>query len=136
MKEAVARFLERLGLDPVVLHEKPNAGRTIIEKFSEYADVQFAVVLLTADDEGKSRGSETPPSLRARQNVLLELGYFLGKLGRARVCALYDAGVEIPSDYQGVLFVELDKSDRWRFDLVRELRGAGFDVDANRIFGA
>lgn len=135
MKEAVARFLERLGLDPVILHEKPNAGRTIIEKFSDYADVQFAVVLLTADDEGKSRGSETSPSFRARQNVILELGYFLGKLGRARVCALYEAGVEIPSDYQGVLFVELDKSDRWRFDLVRELRGAGFDVDANQIFG-
>lgn len=135
VKEAVARFLERLGLDPVILHEKPNAGRTIIEKFSDYADVQFAVVLLTADDEGRVRGSSGDPALRARQNVVLELGYFLGKLGRARVCALYEAGVEIPSDYQGVLFVELDKSDRWRFDLVRELRGAGFEVDANRIFG-
>jgi predicted nucleotide-binding protein len=136
MKEAVARFLERLGLDPVVLHEKPNAGRTIIEKFSDYAAVQFAVVLLTADDEGKARGSDGPSSFRARQNVILELGYFLGRLGRARVCALYEPGVEIPSDYQGVLFVEMDKSDRWRFDLVRELRGAGFEVDANRIFGA
>lgn len=135
VKEAVARFLERLGLDPVILHEKPNAGRTIIEKFSDYADVQFAVVLLTADDEGRVRGSSGDPALRARQNVVLELGYFLGRLGRARVCALYEAGVEIPSDYQGVLFVELDKSDRWRFDLVRELRGAGFEVDANRIFG-
>jgi predicted nucleotide-binding protein len=135
VKETVARFLERLGLEPVILHEKPNAGRTIIEKFADYADVQFAVVLLTADDEGRVRGAPSAPALRARQNVVLELGYFLGKLGRARVCALYEAGVEIPSDYQGVLFVELDTSDRWRFDLVRELREASFEVDANRIFG-
>jgi predicted nucleotide-binding protein len=134
VKEAVARFLEKLDLDPIILHEKPNAGRTVIEKFSDYADVQFAVVLLTADDEGRGRSTTADLLLRARQNVILELGYFLGKLGRARVCALYEADVEIPSDYKGVLFVELDKSDRWKFDLVRELRAAGFDVDANRIF--
>lgn len=133
-KEAVARFLEKLDLEPIILHEKANAGRTVIEKFSEYADVQFAVVLLTGDDEGRPRISTSELIPRARQNVILELGYFLGKLGRSRVCALYQAGVEIPSDYQGVLFVELDKSDRWRFDLVRELRVAGFNVDANRIF--
>lgn len=135
VKETVARFLERLDLEPVILHEKPNAGRTIIEKFSDYADVQFAVVLLTADDEGKARAEEAY-SLRARQNVVLELGYFLGRLGRARVCALYEHGVEIPSDYQGVLFVEIDQSDRWRFDLVRELKAAGFEVNANMIFGS
>jgi len=135
-KESVARFLEKLGLDAVILHEKPNAGRTIIEKFSDYANVQFAVVLLTGDDEGKSRGSAASPQPRARQNVILELGYFLGKLGRARVCALYESGVEIPSDYQGVLFVPLDAADRWKFDLVSELRAAGFSVDANRIFSA
>lgn len=134
VKEAVARFLEKLDLDPIILHEKPNAGRTVIEKFSDYADVQFAVVLLTADDEGRGRGTTADLLLRARQNVILELGYFLGKLGRARVCALYETEVEIPSDYKGVLFVELDKFDRWKFDLVRELRAAGFDVDANRIF--
>lgn len=135
-KESVARFLEKLDLEPIILHEKANAGRTVIEKFSEYSDVQFPVVLLTGDDEGKSRAATSEPLPRARQNVILELGYFLGKLGRSRVCALYQAGVEIPSDYQGVLFVELDKSERWRFDLVRELRVAGFDVDANRIFSS
>jgi predicted nucleotide-binding protein len=135
-KEAVARFLEKLDLEPIVLHEKPNAGRTVIEKFSDYADVHFAVVLLTADDEGRAVASPTVLKRRARQNVILELGYFLGRLGRARVCALYEAGVEIPSDYSGILFVELDSSDRWRFDLVRELLAAGFAVDANRIFSA
>lgn len=136
IKEATARFLERLDLEPVILHERPNAGRTIIEKFSDYSDVHFAVVLLTGDDEARERGSEKDLNLRARQNVILELGYFLGKLGRARVCALYESGVEIPSDYQGVLFIPLDAGDRWKFDLVRELRAAGFSVDANRIFSA
>ena len=133
-KEAVARFLEKLGLEPVILHEKPNAGRTVIEKFSDHADVHFAVVLLTGDDEGRARGTTAEPRLRARQNVILELGYFLGRLGRSRVCALYEANVEVPSDYSGVLFVELNSTDRWRFDLVRELLAAGFRVDANRIF--
>jgi len=135
-KESLARFLEKLDLEPIILHEKANAGRTVIEKFSDYSDVQFAVVLLTGDDEGKPRASTSDPLPRARQNVILELGYFLGKPGRSRVCALYQAGVEVPSDYQGVLFVELDKSERWRFDLVRELRVAGFNVDANRIFSS
>jgi predicted nucleotide-binding protein len=136
VKEAVARFLEKLGLDPVILHEKPNSGRTIIEKFSDYSDVHFAVVLLTGDDEGKSRDGTEAPKPRARQNVILELGYFLGKLSRSRVCALYQDGVEIPSDYQGVLFVPLDLHEKWRVDLVRELKAAGFDVDANKIFSA
>jgi predicted nucleotide-binding protein len=136
IKEAVARFLERLNLEPIVLHERPNAGRTIIEKFSDYAEVQFAVVLLTGDDEAKVRGATTELVPRARQNVILELGYFLGRLGRARVCALYQHGVEIPSDYQGVLFIPIDDGDQWKFGLVRELRAAGFAVDANRIFSA
>ena len=136
IKESVARFLEKLDLEPVILHEKPNVGRTIIEKFSDYADVHFAVVLLTAEDEGKLKGSSEAPVPRARQNVILELGYFLGRLGRARVCALYEQDVEIPSDYQGVLFVPLDKNDKWKFDLVTELKAAGFSVDANRIFSA
>ncbi len=134
VKESVARFLEKLDLEPIILHEKPNAGRTIIEKFSEYSNVHFAVVLLTGDDEGKSRGTDDPPQRRARQNVVLELGYFLGKLGHSKVCALYEDGVDIPSDYQGVLFIPLDPHEKWRFDLIRELKAAGFPVDANKIY--
>ncbi|MGD0657275.1 MAG: nucleotide-binding protein [Syntrophorhabdales bacterium] len=133
-KESVARFIEKMGLEPVILHEKPNEGRTIIEKFSDYSDVHFAVVLLTGDDEGRAKDSTAELKSRARQNVILELGYFLGKLGRARVCALYQQGVELPSDYQGVLFVPLDSNERWKFDLLTELKAAGFAVDANRIF--
>ena len=87
-RESVARFLEKLELEPIILHEQPNKGRTIIEKFEDYADVRFAVVLLTPDDVGavKDRADDLRP--RARQNVVFEFGFFIGKLGRERVCAL------------------------------------------------
>ena len=129
----VARFLEHLALDPVILREQPNQGRTIIEKFEDYSDVGFAVVLLTPDDRGGPTGDPFESQrARARQNVILELGYFLGRLGRARVCALYVQDVEIPSDYAGVLYVHLDDDGSWRLTLAKELRAAGFAVDMNR----
>ena len=93
-KETVARFLTKLGLEPVVLHEQPNQGRTIIEKFEEYAQVAFAVVLLTPDDIGGRHGQSDGLQHRARQNVILELGFFLGKLGRRGTCALLKEDVE------------------------------------------
>lgn len=127
-----AAFLSKLGLEPIILHELPNAGRTIIEKFVDYSDVAFAVVLLTPDDRGGPADSPPDSHLpRARQNVILELGYFLGRLTRSRVCALYVAGVEIPSDYSGVLFVPFDESGGWRLALGRELKAAGFSIDLN-----
>lgn len=133
-RESAARLLEKLGLSVVVLHELPNQGNTIIEKFINYSDVAFAVVLLTADDIGKARSNDAGPAyLRARQNVILELGFFLGKLGRSKVCALYEPGVEMPSDYGGVLFVELDPAGAWRMQLARELRTAGLPVDLNNV---
>jgi predicted nucleotide-binding protein len=133
VRETCARFLEKLELEPIILHEKPNAGRTIIEKFQEYSNVGFAVVLLTGDDMGATK--ESDPStlkLRARQNVIFELGFFIGKLGRSRVCALYELGVEIPSDYSGILFIELDARGAWRFQLCRELKAVGIDIDLNK----
>lgn len=86
-------------------------------------------MLLTADDVG-GPSSKSPPELqpRARQNVILELGYFSGKLTRRRVCALYKAGVEIPSDYQGVLYVEMDSAGAWKTKLAQELVEAGFSI--------
>ena len=133
-RESVARFLDSLGLKAVILREQPNAGRTIIEKFTDYSDVSFAVVLLTEDDVGRlSSESSDKEKPRARQNVILELGFFLGKLGRKNVCALYEAGVEIPSDYHGVIFLELDAKGSWKLDLARELKAAGIPFDMNRI---
>ena len=133
-REKVARFLERLDLRPVVLHEQPNEGRTIIEKFEDYAHVGFAVVLLTPDDEGGLRDGKGDFKPRARQNVIIEFGYFVGKLGRERVCALVKGDVERPSDYDGVLYIPLDNSGGWEMRLIRELKSAGYDVDANRAF--
>ncbi|HET6332086.1 MAG TPA: nucleotide-binding protein, partial [Polyangiales bacterium] len=88
-KEAVARFLAKLDLEPIILHEQPNQGRTVIEKFEGSADVDFAVVLLTPDDTGELADGSGEPKPRARQNVIFELGYFVGRLGRSRVCALH-----------------------------------------------
>ena len=105
-REAVARFLERLGFEAIVLHERANQGRTVIEKVEVHGDVGFAVVLLTPDDEGAKRGEALQP--RARQNVLLELGYFIGRLGREQVCALKRGQVEFPSDFGGVAYASFD----------------------------
>ena len=125
-KDTVARVLKELDLDPIVLHEQPSEGRTIIEKFERYAQVGFAIVLLMPDDKCDS-------SFRARQNVIFELGYFIGKLGRSRTCALFREGVEMPSDYDGVLYIKMDEPGAWKMKLIKELQGAGFDVDANRV---
>jgi len=131
-KESAARFIERLELEAIILHEQPNAGRTVIEKFEQYTDVGFAVVLLTPDDVGAAKDKRASLQPRARQNVVLELGYFLGKLGRSRVCALYKSGVEIPSDFDGVLYIELDDKGAWRTKLAQELSNARvpFNVEA------
>lgn len=127
-----ARFLEKLDQEVIILREQPNKGRTIIEKFEDYADVGFAVVLLTSDDRGGS--SDLPvekQQARARQNVIFEFGYFIGRLGRNRVCALYTSGVEIPSDYSGVLYIQLDDQGGWRLALAKEMKAAGLPVDMN-----
>ena len=133
-KDTVARLLQQLDLKPIVLREQPNEGRTIIEKFEKYSDVAYAVVLLTGDDQGGLKGhlpEQYKP--RARQNVVLELGFFLAKLGRDHVCPLYEKDVEIPSDYEGVLYVELDDAGRWKLQLAKEMKAAGLDVDLNKV---
>ena len=113
-KESVARFLSKLNLEPIILHERPNQGRTIIEKFESHADVDFAVILLTPDDRGHPSDSPEKTRPRARQNVIFELGYFVGRLGRSRVCALHKGNVEILSDYDGVIYVAMDDPQGWR----------------------
>lgn len=135
MKQAVARTIERLGLEAVILHEQPNRGQTLIEKIERFADVDFAVVLLSPDDTGYlNADGEDAAKPRARQNVILELGYFAGKLGRERVVALHRGGIEFPSDYDGVLYTPYDgDSGAWRSELVAELKVSGYDVSADDL---
>ena len=135
-KEMVARFLEKIGLKPLILHERPDGSRTLIEKFEQHADVGFAVALLTPDDVGSLCGDEDDLKPRARQNVIFEFGFFIGCLGRKRVCALKQGNVEIPSDYAGVLYIDLDSAGGWKMRLIAELKKAGFDVDANKAVTA
>lgn len=132
LKETVARFLLQLtGEDPVILHEQLNAGDTIIEKLERFAaTAAYAVVLATADDVG--RAVTAPPDdllPRARQNVVFELGYFFAALGRSRVALLYQAGVERPSDTDGILHIAVDAFGAWKTRLTAEIEGAGFAVD-------
>ena len=131
-RNTVVGFLKKIGLQPIVLAEQPNRGFTTIEKFERHAQVSFAVVLLTPDDTGSLQGEAHRPKPRARQNVIFELGFFFGKLGRKRVCALTKDEVEIPSDYAGVVYIPFDDHEGWKLPLIRELRAAGFNVDANQ----
>lgn len=128
----VQAFLSSVGMQPVVLHEQANQGGTIIEKFETHADVGFAVVLLTPDDEVRG-GDNGAAKWRARQNVILELGYFVAKLGRSRVCTLKKGDIEVPSDFFGVAYADFDSGGGWKIELLRELLAAGYDVDMNKL---
>ena len=131
-RDTVARFLQQLEIEPVILTEQASQGLTIIEKFERHAQVGYAIALLTPDDAGSLGGGTAASRPRARQNVIFELGFFIGSLGRKRVIALTKGEVEIPSDYSGVVYIALDDSGGWRFELVKELKAAGFHIDANR----
>ncbi len=133
-KHKVARFIGDLDLTETILDEQPGQGQTMIEKFEEHADeAGLAIVLLTADDIGAPKDQKDNLQPRARQNVILELGYFIGLLGRKRICLLYEEGVELPSDIKGLEYVPLDNADGWKIKLAVGMRAAGFTVDLNRI---
>ena len=133
VKETVARFIENLGLEPIILHEQPNEGRTVIEKFEEHAVADFAIVLFTPDDIGHPAKHPEEAKPRARQNVVLELGFFIGSLSRKRVAVIHTGDVEIPSDYSGVLYLPLDGAGAWKFLLAKEMSACGMSIDMNKI---
>ena len=129
----VARFVDKLGLEAIILHEQASQGKTIIEKFEEHASAScFAIALLTADDVGYPQKKEVEAKPRARQNVIFELGYFCGALSRNNVCVLYQEGVEIPNDYLGVVYTHLDEGGAWQLQLAKEMKSAGIDFDMNK----
>jgi hypothetical protein len=132
-KVEVARFLSKIGLEEIILHERPNAGRHLLTKFQEEADgASFAVVLITPDDEGGVVGG--PQRKRARQNVVLELGFFIGKLGSSHVAALVKGDVETPSDFDGIGYISLDTAGAWKALLARELSAANVPFNPARVF--
>ena len=130
LKQEVARIIEKQGLEAIILSEQANHGKTIIEKFEENTDVGAAICLFTGDDYGKAKDVEDD-NLRARQNVVFEAGYFMGKLGRENVILIANPEIEIPSDLQGVVYTN---KDMWQTDVLRELKAIGYNVDFNKLF--
>ncbi|MDX6450666.1 MAG: hypothetical protein QOH16_715 [Gaiellaceae bacterium] len=132
-KDQVARFVERVtNREVIVLHEQPSRGLTIIEKFEAHGRAAgYAIALLTRDDLGRDGSGGPDLRSRARQNVVFELGFFVGVLGRSRVVVLIDPDVEKPSDISGLIYVTL--ADEWRSLLAREMAAAGLPVHAERL---
>ena len=131
-KLEVARFVEKIGFTPIILHEQASGSKTIIEKIEAYSDVGFGVVLYTPCDVGAI--NVDTPSLRgrARQNVVFEHGFLIGKLGRKNVCPLVKGDVETPNDISGIVYTSMD-SGSWQIELAKELRAAGYPVDMNKV---
>lgn len=130
----VARFIEKMGMEAVILREQPSKGNTIIAKFKEHADTSdYAVVLMTPDDQGRAK-AEKKSHPRARQNVVFELGFFYGALGAGRVAALTKGSVQVPSDFDGVVYIDAS-SETWKVGLIRELNAAKVQGDYNAGMG-
>lgn len=129
-------FLREIGLEPVVLHRQADEGLTIIEKFEKHSDVGYAFILLTPDeiayikaDESKE-DSERKKESRARPNVIFEFGYFVGKLGRSRVCCLYTGDVSLPSDVSGMIYKRFTNNiEEVAYSIMKDLKASGYEID-------
>lgn len=132
-KLEVARFVEKIGFEPIILHEQANNGMTIIEKIEKYSNVGFGIVLYTPCDVGYENGKEDEKMARARQNVVFEHGYLISKLGRDNVCALVKGAVEIPNDISGIVYISLDSNEGWKLFLAKEMKSSGYKIDLNSV---
>lgn len=130
LKQSIARIIEKQGIEAIILSEQASKGRTIIEKFEDYSYVGGAICLFTADDVGRAKKDDSD-NARARQNVVLETGYFMGKLGRNHTVILADKGIEMPSDLSGIVYTG---AENWKTDLLKELKAMGYTVDFNKLF--
>ena len=137
LKNEIARFLERLEFQPVILHEQADQSMSVLSKLqAELADVGYAFALLTPDDVGSAAREPKARRRRARQNVVFEHGMLVGLLGPDRVCAVVKGDVEIPSDLAGVLYKKLGSDESLNaiaVDLIKELKRAGYEIDANKL---
>lgn len=134
-KEAAARFVENLGFKAIILHEQASSGKTIIEKIEANSNVGFGIVLYTPCDLGRSKEEKDQLKPRARQNVVFEHGYLMGKIGRENVCALVKGDIEKPTDISGVVYIPMDEGDGWKLAVAKEMKKSGYDVDFNKILG-
>ena len=132
-KTTVARFVEKLGFDAIVLHEQPSSGRTIIEKIEMFTDVGFAIVIYSPDDLGAKAASEPQLQPRARQNVVFEHGFLVAKLGRGSVAALVKGDLEKPSDIDGIVYTVFDERGGWMLAVCKEMKNAGYAADMNLL---
>ena len=130
-KLEIARFIDKLGFEPIILHEQVNDGMTIIEKIEKYSNVSFGIVLYTPCDVGYAKNKEKEKMARARQNVVFEHGYLIGKLGRNTVCALVKDSVEVPNDISGIVYIPLDSNGGWKIPLAKEMKSSGYEIDFN-----
>jgi len=131
LKTEVARFIEKLNLEPIILHEKASSGKTIIEKIEDYSNVGFGIVLYTPCDVGAKKDDAKNLNQRARQNVVFEHGFLIGKIGRKNVCALVKGNIEKPNDISGVVYVSVEED--WRLSLAKEMRNSGYKIDMNLV---
>jgi predicted nucleotide-binding protein len=134
-KHELEIFLTELGLESVVLHRQADEGKTIIEKFEKHSDVGYAFILLTPDEvsyltaESELPEEERKIEFRARPNVIFEFGYFVGKLGRPRVCCLHTGSVSLPSDVSGLVYKSFTNSiEESGYSIIKELKAAGYNV--------
>ena len=129
LKEQIARFIEKLDLEAIILDERASGGKTIIEKIEHYSNVSFGIILYTeCDIGGKDLDSLQP---RARQNVVFEHGYLNGKIGRENVVALIKGNVEKPNDISGVVYIST--FDNWQIKLAREMKESGYSINMDKI---
>lgn len=131
-KISVARFVEKIKLDAIILNESPGKGNTIIEKIEDNSDVGYAIIIYSPCDEGRLK-NEVGLSNRARQNVVFEHGYFCAKIGRDRVAALVKGDVETPSDISGIEYIPMDNSNAWMYKIGNELKAAGYRISLDDI---
>jgi predicted nucleotide-binding protein len=130
LKVKIARLVEQQGIEAIILSEKENEGKTIIEKLEGHSDVGAAILLFTPDDSGKEIFEENAKP-RARQNVVFEAGFFMGKLGRNKtIMVATGKNLELPSDLHGLIYTS---DTNWQFSIIREMKAMGFDVDMNKV---
>lgn len=132
-KITVARFIEKLGFEAIILHEQASEGMTIIEKIEKNTNVGFAIVLYTPCDIGYPKDEPANAKNRARQNVVFEHGYLISKIGRNNVCALVRGDIETPNDISGVVYIKMDENEGWKLPLAKEMKSSGLDVDYNLV---